>query len=126
MLALPLQDIAVRNATPELLHKLGILERYPQYLASLESNPELQSKLTQQTVDNCVVQSQGLQGVSQDVRETAAVIRQAWELVTEGREAEGLELLREIPRQSPFADWRMFLRGLAAFYRNDAESQTAN
>lgn len=126
LLALPLQDIAVRNATPELLHKLGILERYPQYRASLEANPELQSKLTRQAVDNCVVQSQELQSVPHDVRETAARVRQAWEFVTAGSETEGLELLQDIPRLSPFADWRLFIRGLAAFYRNDAESQTAN
>ena len=37
-----------------------------------------------------------------------------------------LERLRDIPRQSPFADWRYFTRGWAAFRRGDGEQVTAN
>src|SRR5207248_550328 len=43
-----------------------------------------------------------------------------------GEEIRALELLQTIPRSSPLADWRFFVRGLAAFRRNDLPQAQAN
>ncbi len=43
-----------------------------------------------------------------------------------GHDSQAAELLQSIPRQSPVSDWRWFVRGLTAFYRQDAEATRAN
>ena len=37
-----------------------------------------------------------------------------------------LELVREIARSSPLSEWKLFVRGLAAFYRRDRAEAQAN
>ena len=56
----------------------------------------------------------------------AQSVRRALEAIEAGREAEAVAAMQDIPRGSPFADWRYFVRGLAAFYREDAAETRAN
>jgi hypothetical protein len=49
----------------------------------------------------------------------AAAVGEALELVSAGEFAPALERLKVISRASPLADWRLFVRGLVAFYQRD-------
>ncbi len=49
----------------------------------------------------------------------AAAVAESLELVQQGKDGEALQILKDIPRASPFADWRLFVRGLVAFYAGD-------
>lgn len=53
------------------------------------------------------------------LRATARLVRSAIAAEAQGRGEEAEALLREVPRSSPFADWRMFVRGLVARGRGD-------
>ncbi|MCR4414623.1 MAG: hypothetical protein NUV77_19575, partial [Thermoguttaceae bacterium] len=54
-----------------------------------------------------------------DVRRQAMDVRTALARLEAG-DAEGAQAaLKDIPRNSPFADWRLLVRGLAAYYRQD-------
>lgn len=49
----------------------------------------------------------------------ATAVSEALELLRHGADAQALESLQDIPRSSPFADWRLFVRGLVACYAAD-------
>jgi tetratricopeptide (TPR) repeat protein len=61
-----------------------------------------------------------------EIRSGAQAVRGSLETLEAGDEARALDLLRDIPRSSPFADWRYFVRGLAAHRRGDSEQVAAN
>ncbi len=53
-------------------------------------------------------------------------IREALAAVERGDDAAAAEALRDLPRSSPLGDWKLFIRGLSAFYQADAERTGAN
>lgn len=56
----------------------------------------------------------------------AAAVRRALDQVAAGDGEAALAGLSYIPRNSPFADWRLFVRGLAAYYRQDEHEAQAS
>ena len=56
----------------------------------------------------------------------AEQVRQAIEALRTGDEPAALEFVRDISRASPLADWKLLVRGLAAFYRGDMDDAQAN
>lgn len=54
-----------------------------------------------------------------DLQTEAALVREALELTAQGEPNAALDRLLSIGRKSPFADWRLFIRGLVAFQRGD-------
>ncbi len=65
-----------------------------------------------------------VQGHPQIARDAAAV-RQVLDQLAAGQGEEALAALAHIPRHSPLADWRLFARGLAAYYRQDDQQMQA-
>ena len=53
-------------------------------------------------------------------------MRQALEALYAGDEATALGLVRDIARSSPVSEWKLLVRGLAAFYRGDHGETQAN
>jgi hypothetical protein len=53
-------------------------------------------------------------------------VRAALELVEAGKYAEAQERVKSISRGSAYADWRLFIRGLAAFYQQDLAAARQN
>ncbi|MDY0165953.1 MAG: hypothetical protein RBS80_05370 [Thermoguttaceae bacterium] len=53
-------------------------------------------------------------------------IREAFAAVERGDDGAATEALRDLPRNSPLGDWKLFVRGLSAFYLADAERTRAN
>lgn len=54
-----------------------------------------------------------------DLQIEAALVREALDLTAQGEPNAALDRLTAIGRKSPFADWRLFIRGLVAFQRGD-------
>lgn len=54
-----------------------------------------------------------------ELQTQATAVAEALELLRQGADAQALDSLKDIPRSSPFADWRLFVRGLTAFYVAD-------
>jgi hypothetical protein len=74
-----------------------------------------------------VVKDPGSSGnVSTQVAQDASRVRQSLERLQSGDEKGALEALRDLTRSSPLAEWKFFVRGLAAFYRRDAQAASAN
>ncbi len=58
--------------------------------------------------------------------EQVEVVRRAFAAVERGEDAEAAEQLKAISKNSPLADWRVFLRGLSAFYQQDYQRAEVN
>ncbi len=56
----------------------------------------------------------------------AGAVSQALDLVAKGDYQAGLDAVKGIARSSPYAEWRLFLRGLVAFYQNEVETAREN
>jgi hypothetical protein len=57
--------------------------------------------------------------LSPDLAAEAARVREALEMCAQGELYAAVDHLIAIDRRSPFADWRLFVRGLVAFQRSD-------
>ena len=122
----------VRQQLPDLLVRVGLFDRYAAKLhghngasgaaAAPEITPELLAKAADQAVLNparcpprCPRSPAGRPGSARRLDALCA-----------GDEAAATAALADVPRNSPFADWRYFVRGLAAYYRHDDEQMRAN
>jgi tetratricopeptide (TPR) repeat protein len=126
LLVQPVQDPEVRQALPELLSRVGILDKYPEYRQRLDDDPALKLKMMSRAADMAVVHPDEAKNAAPEIRQGAALVVAALEKLDAGEDTACVELLKDIGRQSPFADWRLFVRGLAAFYRSDLETAAAN
>ena len=61
-----------------------------------------------------------------ELKQQAELVRQALQAIERGAESEAWELLKNVPLKSPYADWKLFARGLAAHYAGDSERRAAN
>ena len=107
-----------------LLVKLGLAQDAFRIQGRLES-PESQSRLVLLVADQAVLHPERSQRSSPEVQE-AALVRQALEALYAGDEATALGLVRDIARSSPVSEWKLLVRGLAAFYRGDHGETQAN
>ncbi len=56
----------------------------------------------------------------------ATQVIEALELTRNSKFDEAIDRLKEIPRSSPFADWRLFIRGLHSYYSGELEAARQN
>jgi hypothetical protein len=61
-----------------------------------------------------------------DLNRQADLVREALREVERGEDSAAVERLSEISRKSPFAEWRLFVRGLIAHYAGDVPRVEAN
>jgi hypothetical protein len=107
-----------------LLPTLGMASQAVSLSGRLDT-PEAQSGLTAKLADRAVIRPDQAPPSNPAVREGAQRIRSALAAVDEGNEVLAGELLKDIPRNSPWADWRYFARGLAALRRGEMEQAFA-
>jgi tetratricopeptide (TPR) repeat protein len=123
LLAFGLTDSALTEEASRLLLALG-LSRSAQALHGRTDSPEVQERFARQEADLAVLHPERAVEVPPAIRQGAAPVRAALEALQTGDEAEALEILRDVARSSPFSDWKLFVRGLAAFSRSaDAEAR---
>jgi len=64
--------------------------------------------------------------LSSELQAEAILVAESLELVHRGSFEQAVESLKSIARSSPYADWRLFVRGLVGFYNEDPETATQN
>ena len=81
--------------------------------------PGLKEQVTQTVADQLVLHPDRSGTASPELVQEARLVRQALEALQAGDEAGALGMLRDLPRSSPLSEWKLFVRGLAAFERGD-------
>jgi hypothetical protein len=90
--------------------------------AVLQSNPALVIEIA----DNAVLDANVVVPNYADLPQQVNAVRNALLLVEKGDDAQAIEQLAIISRGSPLADWRLFIRGLSAFYLCEDERAESN
>jgi tetratricopeptide (TPR) repeat protein len=108
-----------------LLIKLGMAQDAYRIQGRLES-PEVQSRLAVLAADQAVLHPDRSRPSSPEIGRDAALVRQALEALAARDEAKAQGLVRDIARSSPLSEWKLFVRGLAAYYRHDTAEAQAN
>jgi tetratricopeptide (TPR) repeat protein len=88
-------------------------------------DPEARERLTRRAADQAVLHPDRAGTSPTEVREGAARVRAALEAAWAGG-GSAPEGLHDVARGSPFADWKLFARGLAAFRRGEPIEARAN
>ncbi len=126
LMALGASEPAVRQGLPDLLIAVGL---YDQAVASGKVSGSIASSdsvTLARAADRAVADPTTAPASLGGIREGAAAVRAALDAIYAGAETAAMAALNEISRQSPFAEWKLFVRGLAAYYRQDAEAMQAN
>ena len=123
LLSLGVTEKGVERRLPALLVAVGLIDRAQ---SALGSPLEMDETLTAAAADHAVRNPQDAPVSQPELSRGARQIRAALDALAAGDEARALDAVREVPRTSPFADWRLFVRGLAAYYRHDTEAMRAN
>src|SRR4051812_29825976 len=88
--------------------------------------PEVRERLERQAADLAVLHPERSAEAPPEVRQGALRVREALEALEKGDEEKALAALRDVSRGSPFSDWKLFVRGLAAHSRRQDEEARAN
>ncbi len=72
--------------------------------------------------DSALFNGTAFDSLDQEMRGQCNAVKQALELAESGLFQAATAALQNIPRQSPYADWRLFIRGLCDFYSHDHAS----
>jgi tetratricopeptide (TPR) repeat protein len=109
------------NSLPELLVRMGLFEQYaPKFGIAQESMNGSQLEVL---ADSAVLS--GKCGMA-ELSVGASAVRDSLQSFERGELDVALHAVDAIPRSSPFADWKLFLRGLAAYYRGEDSVAIAN
>ena len=124
LLDLGITQPSVQAGLPELLLSIGMLDRLPAGHDALTDDHR--DRLQVKIADLAVLRPQDAPQGMPEIRGDAQRIRSALEAVERGNELAALAQLKGLPRQSPLADWKFFVRGLIAYYRRDESDMLAN
>jgi hypothetical protein len=122
LLKMGVTEPSVKEQLPKLLVALGLLEQAARLAGT---SPESDPALLAAAADQCVLRAGQVAGAAAPLRQGAESVRRALAALEAGEEEQALAALREIPRQSPLADWVYLVRGLAAYCRQDAAAMAA-
>ncbi len=123
LLALGVTDAGVEGKLPPILVATGLVDRAK---GMLKAPLELDFTLSGSAADHAVRRPDEAPASLPELGRGARQIRSALDSLAGGDERSALETVKDIPRSSPFADWRLFVRGLAAYYRRDVDQMRAN
>ncbi len=116
---------AIKNVATETktgIQRMQMLLNNQPSAAALSDNPELLTEVA----DRAVLDPSKHVPNQNDLPKQVQVVRDALRLVEQGDDQKAADCLNEIPRSSPLSDWRLFVRGLSAFYQYDHERTLAN
>ncbi len=126
LLALGVSLPDVQRGLPELLLAVGL---YDQAMAAGKipggvegPDPTVLARAADRAVTDPLTAPASLPGI----RQGATMIRAALDGLSAGDEGLALAAVADVPRNSPFAEWKLFVRGLAAYYRRDDAAMRAN
>ncbi|MFH1922741.1 MAG: hypothetical protein ABIP48_22995 [Planctomycetota bacterium] len=124
LLDLGVTEPSVKEELPQLLIAVGMFDRS----GAGQSRPDIDadSPLLASAADHAVVRPEEASASLAGIREGAQTIRAVLRALESGDESEVFARLKDVGRNSPFADWKYFIRGLAAYYRQDGPETLAN
>ena len=125
LLSLQPIDPDIQVQLPDLMLRAGLMDRHKAMKVDDLSEAE-RERLRIKAADLAVLRPQDAPASMPDIIHGGIQIRAALEALEQSEDDRALELIRGIGRKSPFADWRFFVRGLAAFYRGEFEEMLAN
>jgi len=114
----------VQAQLPRLRVLLGLAE--PGAAGDSVGGGEASTDLLIELADQAVFHPQRIPDKYGEMRQDCLRVRAALEAVERGEDARAAEMINEIARRSAFADWKLFVRGLSAFYAGEAERARAN
>ena len=118
-------DPELLEPVAELLLAVGLADRAYQLQGRLET-PEARARVAQQAADRAVLNPDQIPATLPEIRAGGHQIRAALAALDAGNEETALSGLRDLARGSPFSDWKLFVRGLAALRRRDTPEARAN
>ncbi len=112
--------LALKPSLPLVVEKLPRMrlflgEQSAATEAIVRSDPTLLNEFVDQAILNGQAEIPDIDGIGPSV----SAVRKALEAIERGEDAAAIELLATISRNSPVADWRLFTRGLIAYYQQD-------
>ena len=116
-------DLAKRQSQ-RLEKRGGPTPTAPRSASSLEIKPKVSES---ESLEDAAVFNKEFRGkLSDELQNEALKVGEALELTCKGKFEDSLDKLKDIARSSPFADWRLFVRGLHAFYGGELETARQN
>ncbi len=122
ILEMGVESPSVKDQLPAVLADLGMFD---QAVAGNGKSVDSDPAVLKRAADQAVVRPEEAPHSLPRIREEAELVRSALELLEAGQDDAALEKLKPISRHSVFSDWRLLVRGLAAYYRGDAEQMSA-
>ena len=107
-----LMDLGLRDQAFEIQERLG--------------EPEMKNQLVVMAADRAVIHPDGVHDESGEIVRDARLIRESLTRLQARDEPGAFMLLRDLARSSVLSEWKFFVRGLAAYYRGDADEIKAN
>jgi tetratricopeptide (TPR) repeat protein len=126
LLAMGVLEPDVQQGLPELLLAVGLYDHAVTAGKLPRDGQEAPPAVLARAADRAVADPASAPASLSGTGEGAAMVRAALDALSAGDEGASLAALGEVPRNSPFADWKLFVRGLAAYYRRDDEAMRAN
>jgi tetratricopeptide (TPR) repeat protein len=114
-----LHEETVRRRAPELFARAGMMEQALR-LGDGDAAADA-SRLAAMAADQAVLYPAEANQAPPETRTHAAAVRAALKALEDGKDSDADQAVAGIDRSSPFADWRIFIRGLAAYYRQEIE-----
>jgi tetratricopeptide (TPR) repeat protein len=115
---------SLQQELPGLLLAVGLFDQVSSGKGG--DAPPVSPELLNVAADRAVIDPSVAPNSLPGIRTGAINVVHALEAVYAGDESQALAALKDLPRSSPFADWKLFLRGLAAYYRRDDVEMRAN
>ena len=124
LLELGVTEPAVQTELPDLLLWLGMLEQLPVEQVSILVKDR--TVWDNKVADQAVLHPDYATNSRPEICQAAKRIRLALESLSEGDQTAVNIHLKDIPRDSPLAVWKFFVRGLAAYYEQDFDRMRSN
>ncbi len=125
LLGFGVTDARLVEQLPAFLVAIGLTQDAHRIADGADSSPAKRERLMLLAADQAVLHPERTKRATAEVPE-AALVRQAIDALYAGDDDKALGLVRDIPRSSPVSEWKLFVRGLSAFYKNNLEEAEAN
>ena len=126
LLEFGITDPTLTEPAAALLLAVGLAGRALELQGRLD-DPEARERLQRQAADQAVLHPERASAATPpEVRAGAMRVRAALGALEAGDGAKAMAELGDVARNSPFADWKLFARGLAAYQGRDDAAVRAN
>jgi tetratricopeptide (TPR) repeat protein len=110
----------IRELAAENLARCGFVSEAMQLIAALPADAPARSRIAGAAADAALEAGpEGKRMLSEEYHTGFDAVIQAYDLARQGRDDEARSAIQPIGLQSPFLEWKVFLRGLLAWYAGE-------